>query len=83
VRLGYADRDEVQRPFRTGQRALALDGVALGFHGHAVCLAQLDLERLPAVGAGGPCRTGLHAWYLLADGETWRLLKDGRVEVDD
>ncbi len=81
VRLGYVRGHEVERSFRTGHRYLVVDGIILGFHGHAVTLERIDLSVVPGASSGGPCRTGLCAWYLLADGETWSLRKDGEVRI--
>jgi len=54
-------------------------GVKLGFFGRSVALTSVELadEAGVAISTGSP--SPVRAYYLLAEGETWGVSKDGVV----
>ena len=71
-------------PFDHGTRVANDGGVTLFVHDRSVALRMVDLRGLtgqPGDSGGGAEPTAVRAFYLLAEGETWSVSKEGVVSI--
>jgi hypothetical protein len=67
--------------FPGGKSQAVEGGVTLGFYGRSVALVRVDLEDDAGVAIGGGEPSPVRAFYLVADGETWSVSREGLVTV--
>jgi len=65
--------------FRDGVHHAVRTGIRLGFHGRSAGLALFATQRGGFGGSSFP--SAIRAYYLLAEGETWNVSKDGVVTI--
>jgi hypothetical protein len=71
----------VTRPFDDGLRYANAGGVTLAFSGRSVALRMVDLRGLDGQPGESSESSTVRALYLLAEGETWSVSKDGVVKI--
>jgi hypothetical protein len=81
IREAFDSKFEAVQPYKDMTRHLEDGGVTLSFHGYAVALHMIDPEGLRGQPGERSDRSLVRAFYLLGDGETYGVLKEGLVVV--
>lgn len=81
MRLGWTDGAAGSQPIVQGCPHWNRDGVTLAFDGRAVCVRMLDPTGLAGQPGESSEASVWSALHLVAEGETWSLLRDGTVTV--